>query len=149
MSTLATVTPADVVAEARTWIGTSFMHQARVRGVGVDCVGLVIGVARALGLVEPTLDITGYPRSPDGRSMLAVCDQHMRRVDAPALGCVLVVRHEIDPQHMGIVGDYVHGGLSLIHALGTRDGRGRVVEHRLDESTLARLIAVYALPGVE
>ena len=36
----------DIVTEARTWVRTPYHHQARLKGVGVDCAGLVIGVAR-------------------------------------------------------------------------------------------------------
>ena len=32
-----------IVALARAWIGTPYHHQASVRGVGTDCVGLVRG----------------------------------------------------------------------------------------------------------
>ena len=39
------VTGQDVVAEARRWLGTPWRHQARLRGVGVDCGGLVVCVA--------------------------------------------------------------------------------------------------------
>jgi len=35
-----------VVAEARSWIGTRYRHQASVKGVGCDCLGLVRGVWR-------------------------------------------------------------------------------------------------------
>ena len=38
----------DVVRMARTWLGTPYHHQGRVKGAGVDCGGLVIGVARFL-----------------------------------------------------------------------------------------------------
>src|SRR5262249_34925030 len=38
----------DIVAEARRWIGTPYPHQASVRGIGTDCLGLVRGVWRAL-----------------------------------------------------------------------------------------------------
>ena len=41
--------PAAVLAEARRWINTPYHHQAAVRGVGCDCVGLVRGVYTALG----------------------------------------------------------------------------------------------------
>jgi NlpC/P60 family putative phage cell wall peptidase len=34
----------DVVDRARRWIGTPYVHQARRRGVGCDCLGLVLGV---------------------------------------------------------------------------------------------------------
>lgn len=33
-----------IVAAARAWIGTPYLHQASLRGVGADCLGLVRGV---------------------------------------------------------------------------------------------------------
>jgi NlpC/P60 family putative phage cell wall peptidase len=42
-----------IVAEARSWIGTPYHHQASVKGVGCDCLGLVRGVWRALYGNEP------------------------------------------------------------------------------------------------
>jgi NlpC/P60 family putative phage cell wall peptidase len=47
------LTRAAVVAEARAWIGTPYRHQASVKGVGCDCLGLVRGVWRALCGPEP------------------------------------------------------------------------------------------------
>lgn len=43
----------DIVAEARSWIGTPYRHQASLKGVGCDCLGLVRGVWRELIGVEP------------------------------------------------------------------------------------------------
>ena len=45
--------PACIVREARTWLGTPYLHQASVRGAGCDCLGLVRGVWRALYGREP------------------------------------------------------------------------------------------------
>ncbi len=42
-----------VVAEARGWIGTPYRHQASLKGVGADCLGLVRGVWRTLHGAEP------------------------------------------------------------------------------------------------
>ncbi|MDQ0448840.1 NlpC/P60 family putative phage cell wall peptidase [Methylobacterium aerolatum] len=42
-----------VVAEARAWIGTPYHHQASLRGVGCDCLGLLRGVWRFLYGTEP------------------------------------------------------------------------------------------------
>jgi NlpC/P60 family putative phage cell wall peptidase len=42
-----------IVAEARSWIGTPYRHQASLKGVGCDCLGLVRGVWRALYIYEP------------------------------------------------------------------------------------------------
>lgn len=47
------VTRADIVAEARAWIGTPYRHQASLKGVGCDCLGLVRGVWRAIIGEEP------------------------------------------------------------------------------------------------
>ncbi|EWS52660.1 MULTISPECIES: hypothetical protein [unclassified Methylibium] len=140
---------AQVVAAARGWIGTPYQHQQRLKGVAVDCAGLVIGVARELGIVPPEMDVTGYLRLPDGASLIAYCDQFMTRVPLIEAmpGDVPVVCHPRSPRrhaaHMGIFGDYP-GGLSLIHANGTK-----VVEHRFDEDTRSRTLQVYRMPGVE
>ena len=34
----------EIVNEARTWLGTKWIHQACLKGVAVDCVGLIRGV---------------------------------------------------------------------------------------------------------
>ena len=47
------ITPSDIVAEARRWIGTPYRHQASLQGVGCDCLGLVRGVWRTLYGHEP------------------------------------------------------------------------------------------------
>jgi NlpC/P60 family putative phage cell wall peptidase len=48
-----TVTRRAIVAEARTWIGTPYRHQASLKNVGCDCLGLVRGVWRAVCGAEP------------------------------------------------------------------------------------------------
>lgn len=42
-----------VIAEARSWIGTPYHHQAAVKGVGCDCLGLARGVWRAVYGSDP------------------------------------------------------------------------------------------------
>lgn len=138
-------TRADVVSEARSWLETRWVHMHRSKGVAVDCAGLVIGVARALGLVSADFDVSGYPRVPDG-TLLDRCREFMTPVSQSAMqpGDVLVVATDKEPAHMGILGDYRHGGLSLIHAA---NGRG-VVEHRLMFARNLRFKAAFVLPGL-
>jgi NlpC/P60 family putative phage cell wall peptidase len=62
-----------IIAEARAWIGTPYRHQASLKGVGCDCLGLVRGVWRALHVSEPEI-VPAY--APDwaeasGRETLA------------------------------------------------------------------------------
>ena len=47
------ITRTDIIAEARSWIGTPYRHQASLKGIGCDCLGLVRGVWRALHGAEP------------------------------------------------------------------------------------------------
>lgn len=137
---------ADVVAAARAELGTPWMHQARLSGVAVDCAGLVIVTAKRLGLVPLAWDIADYGRLPDG-TLLQRCDEHMQRISAMELGAVLVVAITGQPQHMGIVGDYRHGGWSMIHAA-SNARPGRVIETRLMFHRSQKLQAIYRLPGV-
>lgn len=47
------ITGADVVAEARRWLGTAYVHQASRLGAGTDCLGLLRGIWRGLLGTEP------------------------------------------------------------------------------------------------
>lgn len=47
------LTRSAIVTEARSWIGTRYRHQASVKGVGCDCLGLIRGVWRNLIGDEP------------------------------------------------------------------------------------------------
>ena len=138
-------TRAQVVAAARGWIGTPFLHQGRARHAGCDCAGLIIGVAHELGLTD--FDTADYARTPHGGRLRQVCDEQLRPIPEReiAAGDVLLLKFIAEPHHLAFGGDYVHGGLSLIHAYAR--GRG-VVEHRLDATWRARIVAAYRLPGV-
>ncbi len=137
MATIA-VSREQVVAAARAWAGTPWRHQGRVRGVGVDCVGLIIGVARDLGL--SAFDVTGYRRRPAERDLLAGCRAHMRAVPLALPGDAMLFRIDGQAQHLGIATD-----IGLLHA---HAPMRRVVEHRLDEYWRARIVAAFRLPGV-
>ena len=54
--------PSAIVAEARSWIGTPYRHQASLKGVGCDCLGLLRGVWRGVMGREPALP---PPYTPD------------------------------------------------------------------------------------
>lgn len=142
-----TTTRPQIVAAAREWIDTPFHHQARLKGVGADCIGLLIGLCREFGFVAPDFDVTGYPRSPDGKTLLPMARQHMIEIDRAAMqpGDVVAVSFDKEPQHFGILGDYRHGGLSIIHAA---SDPGRVIETRLMFGAHMKFVAAFALPGV-
>jgi NlpC/P60 family putative phage cell wall peptidase len=39
----------EIVAAARGWIGTPYRHQGQLKGVGCDCLGMILGVWREVG----------------------------------------------------------------------------------------------------
>jgi hypothetical protein len=60
----------QILAAARSWLGTPWRHQGRLKGVAVDCGGLIIGVGKELGLLD--FDIRAYGRIPDGQQLRAL-----------------------------------------------------------------------------
>lgn len=143
-----TITRAEIVSNARSWLGTRWQHQARLKGVGCDCAGLVIGVARECGIVDFAFDVNGYERFPSGNTLAMHCGEYMTRIDKNdiAPGDVVLMRFDGEPQHLAIVADYVHGGLSVVHAYALSR---QVVEHALDDTWRKRIVAAYRMPGVE
>lgn len=139
----------DIVQIARSLIGTPFHHRERQPGIGIDCAGVLICVARELGLVAPDFDVPAYTRTPDGRSMLLWCRRYMRELaqDAMQPGDAILLITDYHPQHLGILGDYRHGGLSIIHAANMATPP-RVIETRLMFSRVMRFVAAFALPGI-
>jgi len=148
-------TRADIVAEARTWIGTPYQHQARVRGIGCDCGGLIGAVGVAVGAFPANAwaaefaPHAGYARTPANGMLEAICQRFLRAIGLAAVqpGDVVLMRFSVEPQHLGILAPYHLGGLSLIHAY-SHARPGRVVEHRLADVWRARVVQAFAFPGV-
>ena len=110
----------DVVAIARGWIGTPYVHQASVKGAGCDCLGLLRGVWRECH-GEEAEDIPPYLPDWDRRRE-ELRDGLARHLTPVALadirpGDVVLFRMvaRAAARHCAIVGDG-EGGLTLIHA---------------------------------
>lgn len=146
----------QIVAEARAWLGTPWQHQQHLKGVGCDCGGLIRGVMAAVGL-GPTdfscwpgaREFFGYSTQPDGSLLERACDKYLTRIPRADMkaGDALLLITDRHPQHMGILGDYAHGGLSIIHAA-TAARPPRVIETRLMFSGNLRFVAAFSLVGV-
>ena len=144
-----------IVTAAREWMGTRFHHQGRKKKQGsapggVDCLGLLVGVARELNLVSPQgallaeADVQDYGHIPDGKKLQATLGTLMQEVTGSAMqaGDVLLMRFEREPQHLAIVSDHPQGGLGIIHAYAAAR---KVVEQRLDALWKSRVISIYRI----
>jgi len=128
------VNAASIIAAARGCLGTPFRHQGRVKGVGVDCAGLCVWVARELGLDH--YDVDGYGRIPAGGEFGAHLDAMLEQVPAPTPGGILFMTFGGEPQHVAIYTDCD----TIIHATSEL---GKVVEHRLDDLWRSRVFCCY------
>jgi cell wall-associated NlpC family hydrolase len=139
------MTREEIVAAARSYVGTPFHHQGRLKGVGIDCAGLLIGVARDLGL--PHQDVRDYPDIPDGRRIAALVESQMTRVDDPEPGDAVLFWMETQtrhPQHLGILTPLL-GGLGLVHAYFPVR---RTVEVSFTQEWRNRAVGYFRFPGI-
>ena len=142
------MTGAEIVTTARQFTGCPWRHQGRSRE-GVDCLGLVLLVAHELALTD--FDTRDYARQAKDESMLEQCREHLIEIPRPDArpGDVPVMSFG-NNRHIGFFGDYLHGGLSIIHAFS--HSPRKVVEHRFTDDWLrgykASLLACFRFPGV-
>lgn len=130
---------AEIVAAARSFLGVPFRHQGRTRH-GLDCIGLVVAVARDLGRYEG--DVTGYQRRTSGNSFMAQMQAEGLR-DVPwecrLPGDVVLMHDNHYPCHVAILSETDR----IVHAFALRR---QVVEEVLTEHWKRRLVGVYRLP---
>lgn len=136
-----------IVLQARTWIGTPFHHQARLKGKGCDCLGLIVGVVDELGLKDSTgkllasYDEVTYSKEPDGTYLIQKLTGLLEEVPVAeaCAGDLALFKVRENPQHLAILTDY-EGMIGMIHCYAQAR---RVVEHRLDDDWKSRLIKVF------
>jgi NlpC/P60 family putative phage cell wall peptidase len=77
---------ADIVTAARDWLGTPYHHQASLRGVGCDCLGLVRGIWRELYGPEPEAAPPYSPAWAESLREEALAAAGLRHLRPVALG---------------------------------------------------------------
>jgi len=143
----------EIVAAARSWVGTPYHHQASLKGVGCDCLGLIRGVWRDVRGPEPEA-MPAYTKdwneAQGAEELLAAAERHLLRI-ATALGrpsavkpgdvLVFRIRAGGPAKHAGILVE----DCRMIHA---QEGVG-VAEVPLSSWWLRRVAAAFSFPGVE
>lgn len=133
-------TPQQVVDEARTWVGVRYLHQGRSR-LGIDCIGLVLEIGKALELLPPELDDTNYSRLPTSGRLLEEISARCSVAPRAEPGTLVVISWSRDPYHVAIC-----TGPTLIHSNATI---GKVVEHGYRHPWPGLTQSIWRLPRVK
>lgn len=153
------VTAAEFIAQARTWLGVPWHHQGRSR-LGVDCAGLPECVLAELSALPETYRTRqNYGRRPTGElteTLERWCERvwvraHPRDVPPAAPGLLVRMRFPGTEEgaHLAIC-----TGPTIIHAYrperrrGPRAERSGVVEHNYRTRWLDLTVSLWRAPGV-
>jgi NlpC/P60 family putative phage cell wall peptidase len=133
---------------AESWIGTPYRHQASLKGVGCDCLGLIRGVWRELYGSEPET-VPGYSmgwaEAGAGEWLAQAAARHMTPIalEMAGAGDVLLFRWRpaLPAKHAAI-----HAGDNrMIHA----QDNAAVAAVTLDRFWTKRLAFAFRFPAVE
>jgi NlpC/P60 family putative phage cell wall peptidase len=142
-----------VVAIARAWIGTPYRHQASVKGVGCDCLGLLRGVWRELNGSEaemPPPYAPDWAESTRDETLYEGLRRHLLAIERSALapGDVALFRMQRGgpAKHCAVVGGRA-GALTLVHARQNK----RVSEEAFSSAWRRKLVFAFRLapPGAQ
>ncbi len=135
----------DIILSARSWIGTPYRHQASLKAVGCDCLGLVRGVWRDCYGDEPEHPPAYSPDWAEATSSEALADAAARHLVCIAdkkfqAGDILLFRWKphLPAKHAGIA----TGPADMVHA---QDG-AVVAEIALSPWWTRRLAFVFRFP---
>lgn len=127
-----------IIEVARTYMGVPYLHQGRNRA-GLDCIGLIVCVARDLGM--DVQDMDRYTTDPEPEKLMAGLAGHLQEIPIgeAAIGDVGLFRVKVIPQHTAILTD-----VGMIHAYSSPSAN-RVVEHGIS-NWAERMVAAYRFP---
>jgi NlpC/P60 family putative phage cell wall peptidase len=143
-----------IVAETRDWIGTPYRHQASLKGIGCDCLGLVRGVWRAVIGDEPERAPAYAPDWAEAAGLEALADaaaRHLTAIERDAFGegDVLLFRWRanLPAKHAAIVTCSEEAGRpgKIVHA---HDGAA-VAEVALAPWWRRHIAYAFRFPGIE
>ena len=136
-----------IIAETQSWLGTPYRHQASLKGVGCDCLGLVRGVWRALVGDEPERAppyAADWAEAASGEPLADAAARHLVAIDRDAFrpGDVVLFRwrSNLPAKHAAIV----TASELMVHA---HDG-ACVAEVTLAPWWRRRLVYAFTFPGV-
>lgn len=112
----------DIVNEARSWVGTRFKHQGRIKKNkndlgGCDCLGLIMGlnIKTISGDNLKFFDEKNYPKLINSNKLLDKLNILLEKAKKIEPGNIIVIRVNNWPQHLAIVTN-VDPEITIIHS---------------------------------
>lgn len=142
-----------IIHEAISWVGTPFIRNACIKGLGVDCALLAGGIAIELGLIQttqlkdiPVYDLEYHIHNKDEKmfDILKSFGCVQLNIQEMQPGDIMTFRYGRSSSHLGILIDnsqFVHANSEITNP--------RVVVNTLNERYLKILTAAFKFPGVE
>ncbi len=139
-----------IVTEALSWVDTPYHHQARVKGIGVDCCNLIAAIGENVGLVNSIIiepyNLQWHLHSSE-EIMLKLIESYgckqiefdKSRQETWPIGSIATFRYGRANSHLGII----MPNNTLIHAAADY---GKVVHSYFDDKLLSRLQFLYTYP---
>ena len=137
----------DIVKIAREWIGTPWVHQASVKGVGCDCVGMVRGIYTELtgktvaGAMDYTRSFYLFSGEERLKNEIGKYFMEVPMEEATSGDVLLISILNLPSHHIGILADdtFIHSWEDI----------GKVVEIPYDAAWKRLTKAVFRFPEVE
>lgn len=97
----------DLVDEAASWVGTPAIRNQSAKGRGVDCKGLIYGIARETGMPEAMVEAAGWNhyRSADPALLLEGLSACLKPTENPKIGdvaCIFIGKPP-QPRHLAML----------------------------------------------
>lgn len=135
----------QAVELARTWIGTPYIHQASLKGAGVDCVGLIRGIYREMYGVEAPYLINysaDWGDSNGNEAMLDAARTYLEPVALEDIDAGHVVLLRWNRRRVAKHSMIMTGKTSAIHAY----NRSPVTEIELNRWWLDKIVYAFTWP---
>ena len=140
----------NLFIEARSWLGTPYHHQAKVKGIGVDCCNFILAIAENCGLVDciqlEPYNLQWHLHSREEKMLHLLEKYGCTSIDVDlkepwdwAPGSILCLRYGRACSHLALV----LPGLNIIHAA---IDFGKVVEQPISQQIIDRAGSLYKYP---
>jgi len=139
----------NILRIGKEWVNTPYQHQAMLKGVGADCVGLVAGVGIEAGVLTLSKRekkiYSGYGRLPNPNMMRKMLERFLLPCNEELVGDIAWIQWRQDlPMHLALLSQFEERR-TLLHGI---SAAGKVVEHSLTPQWEERIVSFWRFPGL-